>query len=135
MKRLKDTDGALYKEAMFWASQLAKLVEAANATHVSNPPSSQKVGRTRHLATDLAVEVARLVGLPYAEAFKNLDPHGKKLPMALKLAQGGEYAYIGPPEARILLVDDYYCTGSTLGRCVKAAGLEKITGFVALAGS
>lgn len=120
VKRLKDAEGRLDEEARFWAGRMATMLAPEPGECVTYPPGSGK--RTYSLAGVLAAEVARVLGRECQVLFRNPTPRGNRANMVRKLQEATHYEYAGPRSgARVLVVDDHYCTGMTARRCVEAA--------------
>lgn len=129
--RLKDSEGRLREEIGFWAAQLASLARNMDGPWdaVTCPPSSGK--RSYSLAEQLAGMTARCLDMPFFPCFVNPTPRGNRQNMVRKLQEEAEYEFHPPiPLKTLLVVDDYFCTGMTALRCVRAALLVDCTFLV-----
>lgn len=121
VSRLKDSDGQLPAEYTFWSDLLAEQAKAAGfpAVAVTAPPSSGK--HRWHLATELGQLTAAALGLPYVALWANDSPAGNRRNTVRKLSEGGDYrAILKELPGKVLIVDDFICTGMTSLRCVGA---------------
>lgn len=121
VKRLKDLETEGDEESAFWAVQMSGMARSAGRSFdvVTYPPGSGK--RSHSLAEKLAGVIAGEIGIPCRALFSNPAPRQHRAVVASKLSEGGEYIYAGSGKGeQVLLVDDAYCTGKTLNRCVAA---------------
>lgn len=124
VKRLKDAEGDLDSEVRFWANLMALMAKetAGDAKWVTSPPSSGK--RDYHLGTALGGYVAAGLNLPFIPLFDNPNARGNRIGGKVRKLQELSVPYellAEVPAGRGLLVDDAYCTGTTLRRCVRTA--------------